>query len=84
VKIPLLPKHLGQRLVGLFSGPVGLVIYKIALLAAAGVVLYGIVVSGPGFLLAFLVTSIIAAVWMDDIRKTIVDLWNAEFWGLEV
>lgn len=80
MKIPLLPKHLGKRLVALFSGSLGLTLYRLTLLTVSTLALYATVASGPGFLLGFLVTSIIGWVYADDIKATISDLWNANFW----
>ena len=83
VKIPtLIPEHLGDRLTEFAAGGVGLTVYRI-IVAAIALTLFGsLVLTGSSYLVVFLVTSLIAAVWFDDVKQILVDIWNANFWVL--
>lgn len=39
-----------------------------------------VVAGGPGFLLASIIGMIISIILADDIRQTISDVWNRNFW----
>ena len=85
MKVPTpIPRPLAALAKGLLRGSVLLVVYRLAVLTATIGVLYALIAGGPGFLVAFLVTSIIAAWYMDDVLAILRAVWNADFYALSV
>lgn len=64
------------------SGPVWITLYRLLLLAVAFVAVGAILASGPGLIAAFLLTTLLAALWTDDILQILSDVWNANFWTI--
>jgi hypothetical protein len=84
-KIPtFIPKPLARLFLRIFQGSTLLVIYRVIVLALTVALLYTVVVGGAGFLIAFLITSVIAAWYMDDILATIRAIWNANFYEIKL
>lgn len=79
-----IPKPAAAKLKAIFSGRLAMVVYRLILIALATALLVAIIASGPGFLVAFLVTSVIAAWYMDDILAIISAIWNARFYELKL
>lgn len=64
-----------------FSTTVKLALWRIFLLAALALVVYPFAAASlPGFLLAALITFMLARFWGDEIKQIAVDLWNLEFY----
>jgi hypothetical protein len=85
VSIPTpIPKPLANLAKRLFTGTLPLIAWRLFLVVVAAVLLYVIVAGGPGFLVAFLITSVITAWYMDDILATLRAVWNANFYEITI
>lgn len=85
MKIPtLIPKPVASLAKRTLSGSALMVVYRVLLITATVVLLYAAIASSPGFLIAFLITSVIAAWFMDDILATISAIWNARFYEISI
>lgn len=83
IPLPPIPESIGTKLRRFLTSSLPLLLWRTVILLVALGALYLAAQSG-GFLVAFLVTSIIAAFYMDDITQALLDLWNANFAELKL
>jgi hypothetical protein len=80
-----IPEHVWEKASNIVKkGPWYMAIYRLVILAIVGALLTAFIVAGPGFFAAFVITTLVAALWMDDAKKTIMDVWQANFHEVEV
>lgn len=81
----LVPEHTWDKTKNtLTSGAWWLRLWRLLLLSIAIAVLIAAIVQPLGTLAAFFLTSVIAVLWMDDIKKSLLDLWRADFHEIEL
>ena len=85
MKIPTpIPRPLAALAKSVFTGGLLFVLYRLLVIAATIGVLYAVIAGGPGFLTAFIITSVVAAWYMDDITAVLAAIWNADFYAISV
>jgi hypothetical protein len=78
------PEHIGDRARQMRRGPVWLTAYRVGLVVLF-VLLGGLaLVYNPGGLVAFFLAGVLIWAFMEDIQKTILDVWNADFEEIEL
>ena len=78
-----IPAHLARRGRDLSNNGLGMTLYRLVLVVAvlASGVLTALV--NPTGVLAFFAAGLFLWVFMDDLQKTLIDVWNADFWRVE-
>lgn len=83
VRIPTaLPESLVKTVSAIFSGSVVDVLWKVSIGVVFVVLIY--LLSQMGIFGALVASALFAALFSDDVRAAVVDLWNRDFWVLKV
>jgi hypothetical protein len=84
-RIPLIgvPKRVGTTIRSVFSGRLGTVLYRLALITVGGAILYAMAVSSV-FIATFVAGIVLSAFLADDISAAAMDLWNRNWAELKL
>lgn len=61
-------------------GALGLTVWRILVLVVGFALFTLLLATGPGFLVAFVVGTVLTALYADDIVATMKDIWDMNFW----
>lgn len=85
VRVPTpLPRSLVSAVASIFSGSVGITVWRLVLIAGVALALLALAAANLGFFAGVLITLAIWTAWSDNMRRIIGDLWNARFFSVNV
>lgn len=83
VSIPTpIPEYIAERVDRFFSASLGLILYRLAL-TAIGLAVIVIALTSFGAFVGILISIVLSVLYSDDIRQTVMDIWNLDFWEFE-
>lgn len=75
-----IPMHLARRGRNLSSDGLWMAIYRLLLVVVVVTSSVLTLLINPSGVVAFFAAGIFLWVFMDDLQKTLMDIWNGEFW----
>jgi hypothetical protein len=79
-----IPEHVAMRGGEIWGQPPAKTLYQIVLVLLAITLGVGTLILNPGGLVAFFVAGIMIWLFMEDIQKTLIDIWNADFYAIRL
>lgn len=88
-RIPIIPRTWKESLVDLWNSVVNrssviLGLWRLLLVVLLVLLLVAMAANPPGAIAGFVIFTILGIIFRDEIRGTVSDLWNLDFWGIEI